>query len=235
MFVDFSDFDIPPYDIPSLKPGDDTTFSVFITRQEEQYLREVLGDQLYEAFIRGLNELPSVLDLTVATVVSQQYVYGNDVWEALTATTGVIPSEGTDWTLIEANNRWLLIQNGSTYTYLDKNYRWAGMKPAIMALVYCHWVEYGVRKLTTNGTVIASMENNINIDSGVEICRAWNDWSRRIGGPCDQRNTLYGYLYNTNLNYPGTFDDTFDETFTGFVDYLNYEFKEQGKRNDADL
>lgn len=235
MFVTYSDFDIPPYDIPALKTGDDTTFAHFITREEEKYLREVMGDQLYEAFISGLDELPGVLDLTAPTVISQQYVYGNDVWQALTVTTGVKPTEGTDWTLIEANNRWLLIQNGSTYLYSGKNYRWAGMKGAIMPLVYCHWVEYRVANLTTNGFVIPKMENNINTDAGVDICRAWNDWSRRIGGPCEQKNTLYGYLYNTELSSPGTFDDTFDDTFTGFIDYLNYEFKQQGKRNDFDL
>ncbi len=94
MFVTASNFNIPPYDIPSLTPGEGTTFAAFVNQEEERYLREVMGDQLYEAFIDGLNDLPDDYSLTVATVINQQYVYENDVWKALTVTTGVAPNVG---------------------------------------------------------------------------------------------------------------------------------------------
>jgi hypothetical protein len=230
MFVTASDFNIPPTDIPSLDKVP-TLFQAFADQEEDKYLREVLGDSLYEAFISGLNDLPSELNLTVATVINQEYVYGNDIWKALTVTTGVIPSAGTDWALIEASNRWLLLKNGNSYDYIGKSWRWRGMKAAIKPLIYAQWVEYGVAKLTINGFVIPAMENNVSVDPSPYICRQWNEWAKQIGGPCNQKNSLYGYLQAVNLSDPSTFDDTFDDTFTGFVDYLNYEFHEQETRN----
>ncbi len=228
MFVTAEDFNTLPYQLPSLKNGAAEEFQNFIDAEEEVYLTEVLGDNLYDAFIGGLNGLPAVLDLTVPTVIGQQYVYGNDVWQALTETTGVIPSEGTDWTLIEEDNRWLLLKNGNTYTVNGKFYRWAGMIKTLKALIYSRWVEY--TSLTVNGLVTPKTENNIPVDPGTLICRAWNDWSKKVGGPCAIYNTLYGYLYYTNLN-ESTFDDTFDETFQDFYDYLAYEFVEQPTKN----
>jgi hypothetical protein len=231
MFVTASDFNIPPTDIPNLDKVP-TLFQVFVDQEEDKYLREVLGDSLYEAFITGLNGLPSELNLTLPTVINTEYVYGNDVWKALTVTTGVAPIEGTDWTLIEENNRWLLLKNGSSYEYSGKNYRWKGIKAAVKPLIYAQRCEYEISQLTKNGRVIAKTENNTQVESVVEICRAWNDWSRQIGGTCMQKNSLYGYLQAVELSEPGTFDDTFDDSFTGFVDYLNYEFTEQGFRNE---
>lgn len=231
MFVTASNFNIPPYQIPSLTAGEGTTFAVFVTQEEEKYLKEVLGLDLYTAFISGLADLPANYSLTAATIISTRYVYGNDIWEALTATTGVAPNEGTDWTLIEENNRWLLLKNGSSYLFNGKKYSWVGMTAALTPLIYSQWVEFGVATLTKNGFVTPLTENNQQASASVYICRSWNEWSYSIGGPCEQKNSLYGYLYNTELSSPGTFDDTFDDTFTGFVDYLNYEFKQQGLRN----
>lgn len=231
MFVTTSDYNVPPYNIPSLTPGEGTTFAAFIDQEEDKYLREVMGDQLYEAFVSGLNDLPGDYSLTVATVIGTQYVYGNDIWEALTVTTGDAPSVGTDWTLIEENNRWLLLKNGTTYEFSGKNYRWKGMNAMVKPLIYANWVEYGAATLTQNGFVTPKTENNILSDPGVYICRAWNEWCELVGGPCYQRGTLYGYLQAAELSSPGIFDDTFDETFSDFVDYLNYEFCEQETRN----
>lgn len=230
MFVTASDFNIPPTAIPKLDKVP-TLFQAFVDEREEKFLREVLGDSLYEAFISGLNSLPSKLNLTVATVINTEYVYGNSIWEALTVTTGVIPSEGTDWTLIEENNRWLLLKNGNSYDYAGKTWKWRGMNAACKPLIYAEWVEYGIANLTDHGFVIPQMENNKDVDSSPYICRQWNEWSKLIGGPCNQKNSLYGYLRAVDLSNPGTFDDTFDDSFTGFVDYLNYEFQEQLTRN----
>lgn len=235
MFVTSEDFTEPPYELPGLTSGEGTTFAAFVNKREEKYLREVLGDQLYESFIDGLNDLPDDYNLTVATVINNQYVYGNDVWKALTVTTGVAPNISADWELVEQNNRWLLIKNGSTYQYGGKNYRWAGMVDCLVPLIYSEWVEYGVAKLTKNGFVIPAMENNTSVDPRPYICRAWNDWCDKVGGPCGQRNSLYGYIWNTELSTPGTFDDTFDATFEDFEDYLNYEFGLQVKRNEFDI
>jgi hypothetical protein len=233
MFVTAQNFLIPPYKIPSLTgPGEGTTFSAFVDQEERKYLLEVLGDNLYTAFTEGLPEY--TWSATVATVIGREYAYGNDVWEALSVQTGTAPVEGVNWTLIEEDNRWLLLKNGNYYSMNDKRYYWDGMVNACKALIYSKWIEYNSKSLTGNGFVIPKHENNIAVDPNQDICRSWNDWSDRVGDACRQKNTLYGYLYYTNLD-SGTFDDTFDETFTDFNDYLNYEFQGQGNKNMFDF
>lgn len=229
MFVTASNFDLPPYNIPGLDKVADT-FLAFVTKMEKKYLLEVLGSNLYNAFINGLNALPSEYDAILPTVISTQYVYGNDVWQALTITTGVLPVAGLDWSLIESGNRWLLLKNGDTYLKSDKYYSWDGMADALTPLIYSKWIEYTVVTLTMNGFSIPVTENNTLYNPSEFICSSWNDWSDKIGGCYYQYDTLYGYLYNVNLA-SGTFDDTFDSTFQDFNDYLNYSFKEQGKKN----
>ncbi len=235
MFVTAADFNIPPYDIPGLTGGVGTTFDAFVAQEERKYLLEVFGDNLYNAFINGLNALPGEWVSTVATVIGKQYVYGNDVWEALTVQTGTAPVAGADWTLIEEDNRWLLLKNGDYYMIYGRRYYWDGMVNAMKALIYSRWVELiASRSLTSNGFVIPAMENNIRINPNQYICRSWNDWSDRIGDECHPCNTLYGYLHFTN-QAEGTFDDTFDETFQSFDDYLSREFGAQGRKNVFDI
>src|SRR6476659_10228436 len=98
MFVTAQDFNVLPYRLPSLGTGAAEEFQNFIDSEEEEYLRQVLGDNLYDAFTSGLPQY--VYSATVATVIGRQYEYGNDVWEAVTVTTGVLPVAGSDWTLI---------------------------------------------------------------------------------------------------------------------------------------
>lgn len=229
MFVTASDFNVLPYSLPSLKAGAAEEFQSFIDAEEETHLNEVLGDNLYDAFIAGLAEF-SDYDPAVATVIGDQYSIGNNVWEALTVTTGVTPTVGSDWTLIDTDNRWLLLKNGSTYLMGGKYYRWTGMVKALKPLIWSRWVEYTAQALTVNGLVTPKTENNYPADPSTLICRAWNEWVMRIGGSCNSVNTLYGYLYYTNFA-SATFDDTFDSTFQDFNDYLAYEFSEQRTRN----
>ncbi len=234
MLVTEANFSVPPYMLPSYSTGQSSVLASFIDQTERKYLLEVLGDNLYNAFIDGLEALPGEWSATVATVIGQQYVYGNDIWEALTVQIGTAPVEGVDWTLIEEGNRWLLLKNGNYYMMDGKRYYWDGMVNACQALVYSKWIEYTSKTLTGNGFTIPKTENNQWVNPNQDICRSWNDWSQRVGSEYHTKNSLYGYLYYTNLN-DGTFDDTFDETFTGFVDYLNYEFTSQGFKNLFDL
>lgn len=228
MFVTSSDFNILPYRLASMTTGMAEEFALFIEAEEEMYLKEVLGDNLYDAFTSGLPEY--TYSATVATVIGRQYAYGNDVWEAVTITTGTLPIAGSDWTLIETGNRWLLLKNGNTYLINDKRYRWVGMVKALKALIWSRWIEYTVSNHTVNGMVTAKTENNIPSDPGTLICRAWNDWCEKVGSSCNPYDSLWGYLNYTNLS-SGVFDDTFDETFDTFVDYLAYEYTPQETRN----
>lgn len=229
MFVTASDFLVPPYRIPGLDKVA-SYFGSFVDQEERRYLMEVMGDNLYHAFTDGFEALPDEWVSTAPTVTGQQYVYGNDIWEALTVQTGTAPVAGSDWDLVEEDNRWLLLANGNTYMIDDKKYVWVGIYETLKPLIYSKWVEYSAVELTGNGFVIPKMENNIMADPSPFICRAWNDWSRYVGGECAQKDTLWGYLYYTNLD-SGTFDDTFDETFETFIDYLAYEFREQPTKN----
>lgn len=232
MFITDQNFNLYPWMIPGLSKV--PSFQSWVDQEEERYLLEVLGDNLYDAFVSGLNALPLAWVSTVATVINQQYVYGNDVWKALTVTTGVSPTEGADWTIVEEDNRWLLLKNGNTYLMNGKNYKWVGMVEALKPLIYSLWIRYGAVQLTSNGFVVPVSENSGRYNPNELIGQSWNQWSRYVGGSCKTVNTLYGYLYFTNFN-SSTFDDTFDETFTSFVDYLNYEFTEQGNQNFLDL
>lgn len=228
MFVIASDFQLLPYQIPGLSGNLEDDFLAFVEQEEERHLKEVLGDDLYSAFISGLvDDWVS----TEATVIGDQYAYGNNIWKALTVQTGTAPTEGADWTLIEEDNRWLLLKNGSTYEVGGKKFRWIGMKKTIKPLIYSLWVEYNSLQLTKTGIVIPAMENNTIVAPSQIICRAWNEWARSVGSECMIYNTLYGYLQYTNLA-TGVFDDTFDETFDSFQEYLNYEFEAPGFKNE---
>ncbi len=221
--------------LPSLTgPGQASVFSDFSDSIERKYLLEVLGDNLYTAFTEGLEALPAAWSSTVATVIGTQYVYGNDIWEALTITTGVAPVEGSDWHLVEADNRWLLLKNGNYYTMNDKRYYWDGIVNACVALVYSKWIEYTSKTLTGNGFTVPKTENNIPVSPNQDICRSWNDWSTRVGSECHEKNSLYGYLFYTN-EADGTFDSDIDASWDSFLDYLNCEFKSQGFKNMFDL
>jgi len=220
------DFKSHPYLIPIDKNTD--VFNSFVVSMEAKYLKEVLGSNLYNAFKNGLYSLPGLYSETVATVIGQQYVYKNDVWEALTVTTGTLPIEGGDWTLIELGNRWLRLKNGDRYLISDKYYEWVGFIEALKPLIYSLWID--IPELTSNGIVIPTSENSRRGDPSQIICNNWNIWAREVGSECEVYNTLYGYLYYVNLN-DQTFDDTFDETFTSFNEYLNYSFRSQDRKN----
>src|SRR5688572_1668232 len=135
MFVTASDFNIPPYLLPSSKTPE--LFLAFVNQEEAKYLLEVLGPNLYEAFTDGY-----VADWvpTVPTVIGQEYGYGNDVWEALTVQTGTTPVEGVNWTLVTANDRWRLLKEGNRYQIDGKYYRWDGMVLALKPLIYSKWI-----------------------------------------------------------------------------------------------
>lgn len=222
MFVAASDFDLHPYMIPSL--GKIPSFQDWVDQEEERYLKEVLGYDLYTAFVGGL---PQEYSPTVETVIGELYAYGNNVWEALVATTGVTPVEGVNWTLDEENNRWLLLKNGGRYLLNGKYYDYVGIKETVKPLIYSLWVENGAIQLTANGFVVPNSENSSKANPGQKICNSWNEWARYVGSECEQYDTLYGYLYGKRDD----FEDVPDPTFSDFTNYLVYEFTPQERKN----
>lgn len=232
--VSATDFDIPPYTIPNLDKKANT-FTVFVFEQQEEILLKVLGRNLYDSFIDGLDALPSAWSSTVATVIDQQYIHGNNIWKALTVQTGTAPVEGADWELVEEDNRWLLLKNGNTYAYNDKVYYFKGMSKIMRPFIYSKWLEYTFdQHVGVGGLTIPKTENSQTISPATRIITSWNDFARNIGDKCNQIDTLYGYLINTNT-LDGSFDDTFDDSFDTFQDYLNYCFNNPGLKNHLDL
>ena len=100
MFVLSTNFDVAPYSIPNLTERINS-FNIYVEREEADMLKSLLGITLYNSFIDGLAALPAAWVSTVETVIDQEYVYGNDIWKALTVQTGTAPVAGVDWEMVE--------------------------------------------------------------------------------------------------------------------------------------
>lgn len=231
MFVTVQDFSIQPYLLPNLTDLG-TGFTDYVDDMEESLLRDLLGSDLYDAFIAGLDAI-TLYDATVETVIGNQYGYGNDIWEALTEQTGTNPVEGADWTLIESGNRWLKLKNGADYTYNERVYQWKGMVALIKPYIYSNWVKDNFDNFTGIGLTIAKAENAMVISPATRIIQAWNASARIAGDAYCLKDTLYGYLYVASFD--GTFDDTFDETFDTLIEYMSFSFKGIGVMNNLDI
>lgn len=58
MFVTIDDFKLPPYELANLKDMVNS-FNQFITEQEADCLKTLLGESFYDAFVQGLAVLPT--------------------------------------------------------------------------------------------------------------------------------------------------------------------------------
>lgn len=232
-FVTAEDFNVVPYKIPNL--DDDSIaaeFQLFVDNMEEDMLRSLLGSSLYDMFIEGLAELPAVWldDNAPGYALDDLVVYGVSVWQSLQDNNlDNVPEEGAYWTKVE-DNRWLLLKYGNTYTYKLHEYKWPGMKKMFVPFIYSEWTKETFNHNVGTGVVVATNENAKTINPSRKIASSWNAFARIAGNCYQQCDTLYGYLVNTNAQ-SGTFDDTFDETFTSFNAYLIKVFKSPGRVN----
>lgn len=180
MFVTSSNFDILPYNLPNL---DKVSFPEYVDQVEEEALLKLLGRQLYKSFIDGLEGLEDIAeyDEATATEVDTQYIYGNDIWKALTVTTGVFPVAGVNWELVEEANKWLELKNGAEYEYTSKTWKWIGMAKLLTPFVYSRWVRDNVDSFSGNGVVVPNNENSQLISPIHRISRAHNDYAEKVG------------------------------------------------------
>lgn len=193
MFVEITDFDALEYSIPKVNDYG-SSINAFIEKMEEKRLRELIGNDLYDLFIEGLEDLPGEYSATVATVINQQYCYGLDIWKALTVTTGTLPVEGSDWELVEEDNQWLVLRDGITFEVNGKKHVWAGMNNMLVPIVYAEILEATQRKNTGIGLTTSKAENAIIIESVHDIVRGNNDYVRFA-------KTLFTFFDNSE-NYP---------------------------------
>lgn len=233
MFVTPSNFDTPPYSIPNLDK-EVNSFPDFVNDCEEAALLKLLGRQLYKAFIDGLAALPDAYAEETATVINQEYVYGNSIWKALTVTTGVFPVAGSDWELVEVN-KWLELKNGAEYTYGSKVWKWAGMVKLLTPFIYSRYVEENVERFTGNGVVAASNENSTTVSPAFKVTRAHNNYAEMCGV------IRGGYDFRFESRY--LIDDCFsyEDTLYGFLAakgstvYPDWCFESPGLRNIAGI
>jgi hypothetical protein len=170
---------------------------------EEEALLRLLGRQLYKAFIDGIAALPGSYDEETATVVDTEYVYGNSIWKALTVTTGVLPVAGINWELVEEDNKWLTLKNGSEYEYASKDWKWNGLVKLLTPFIYSRWVRDNVDSFSGNGVVVPSNENSQIISPATRICRAHNDYAEKCGVFRDRYVGL-SYRYEQCFTYEDT-------------------------------
>lgn len=203
MFVTADDYDVPPFVLMNLKDvGNEGStgepyqaFVSFINEQEEIALRELLGHTLYEAFVAFLGTLTDY-DLDTATTVNSLYAKGNDVWKALISTTNTPPAVGANWVLVEENNRWLLLKNGSDYqNQNEKPRKWKGMKAMLKPLLYGLWIGTDQSRATGVGVVVNDNENSSVVNAGQEITKGQNMFMVVAGRNEYEQNSLYQYLF----------------------------------------
>lgn len=232
MFVTVNSFNRLPYQIPNLQENDDVTFAQYIQDVEDLELPKAIGGYFYDLFIAALEALPPLYVSTEDTVINNQYVYGNSIWKALTVSTGVAPVVGVDWELVEENNRWLLLKNGTTYQYGKRICRWLGMEQLVTPLVYASHLRDNAQTVTGTGVVELKSENSKSEDPGQLIFKAMLDYSTKLGGLCANVNTFHGYL----VSVQSTFDDLFTvDDYTTMEEYLSEEFCSQDGENEFDF
>lgn len=218
MFVTLTDFNTPPYNLSNLTSGN---FDAFRDQEEEAILRMVLGDGLYADFIAGL-VLPwsAVTDYAVNALVAS----GDDVYKSLQ--TPNIDHPVTDvlfWVLDHADDEWLLLKNGSGYDYMDKAYRYSGLKALLIPFIYSRWTEVKDERNSGIGMVRAKGENADVVSSADKVASSWQAFARLVGvtrsdNHFDPIDTLAGFLW-VNKD----------------ADYVDWRFKSPGRKNTFNL
>lgn len=199
MFVVASDFDDFPYNLPDLD-SKANTFAAYVTAKEEEGLRPLLGQLLYDAFVDGLSALPAEWLPATDYAVDALVVKGNDVWKSLQNPNVAQPVvEGLFWTIEEEDNKWLRLKNGATYK--EGKRKWDGVKALLVPYIYSYWVGDQQQNLTGVAVVQGKTENAQPVSSKYKVVNSFNDYSRRAGNCRSEFNSLYGFLKDNESDY----------------------------------
>jgi len=229
-FVTAQDFSQTDFNIPNLD-NVINSFDPFVIKREKKILVKLLGRQLYNAFVSGLDALPAEWSSTANYTLGQQVVYGNDIWEALQNNTDIVPIEGDDWTLEESGNRWLNLKNGADYIYDARTYQWEGMKEMLVPYVFSEWIGADYPSNTGIGFVTPNSENSTTHSPASRIVIAWREFLQMVGDHCDVYDTLYGFLYTSGTVYA----DVYESEYSDFQSYLFDKFEYPGSKNLFDI
>jgi hypothetical protein len=215
-FLKATDFSDKPYEVPNQQESPE--FVAFIEAEETKLLKKVLGLDLYNAFIDGLAEITQYTwTAGNATVIGREYIYGNDIWEALTVQTGTAPVVGANWELVEADNKWLSLKNGTEYTIANRTNEWVGMVTMLKPAIYSLWFPMMYRKVTASGVILTTGQQGTTlVNPDYEIVKNWNEFANYAGDCYETENTLYGFLMENESDYepfyftPPTHKNTFN-------------------------
>lgn len=73
-FVDVSDFNNQPYNVPDTETTENSSFALFIIDKEEEQLTKILGYAMYKAFIDGLAVIPTIDPIWVSLRDGAEYI-----------------------------------------------------------------------------------------------------------------------------------------------------------------
>ncbi len=234
MFVTPDDFNVTPYNIPNLKAVANT-FPLYIEEKERRVLSKLLGVQLYNQFIAGLNALPPEWENEAAYNIGEQVLYGSSIWEAIAYSIGVEPVEGIDWTLVEVS-KWVLLRDGTEYSYPvnssypdNQTFVWVGMKQMLKPYIYSEWLKDTFDSHSGIGIVESKAENSNVISPAKRIVDAYNEFAF-IAGTSDGIDAYeeyydygaygyYGYTYNSLAGFIYAANALLPDTYANWIYY----------------
>jgi hypothetical protein len=232
MFVATQDFDQLPFNLSGLSDLSAGVFDSFVSYNEEEKLRDLLGSLFYDALVAGFNSLPALYQSGTYHIGDKAvYVTANqaDIYESTENGNTSLPSDATKWEK-QPFNRWARLVYGDTYLYDDRLKKWYGMNRMVVPLIYSLWTKYTFDNQTGSGIVVAAKENATVISPNRRIIRGWNKFAELAGSHCEVQNTLYGFLY-----YSEYFNDDVAASYHDMSSYLSYEFCSPGYMNNFGL
>lgn len=242
-FVGTEDFDIVPFALPNIAKSK-SVFDKYVTQIQNEHLRKLFGTYFFDTMTIALDALPEFKTLT-AYATGVQIAYLNNVFKAsvdIPDTNTDVPVNGATWELIEENNRWLLLKNGTSYTYYDRPYKWLGMKEAVKGLIYAYCArDKYADTLTELGNAKSKSQNAVMAEIAQRQVRGYNRFvdlilgiqehgyqHRHLSEYCYIENSLIGYLWSNNELYADLF---VDKPWSDLRSYLSQEFTEPKRWN----
>lgn len=222
MFVTAENFELDPYSLPNLVS--DNSFFPYVEREEKSRLRKILGGLFYDAFIEGMEGLPSEWEGDpVIYAVNDEVIYGSDTYKSLIANnTAIIPgSDPTKWEL-QPVNKWLTLKNGKSYVHEGIRYDWVGMELLFTPYIYyMRTLHRAKSNVGAGGIAETKLENAVVINPGAALADAWNEFEKMLGDQCSFEDTLYGYLYNSGEDFQALVEE---EEYDSIQSYLRERF-----------
>ena len=213
MFLTADDFNLIPYAIPNLSLVSNS-FQDYVDDCERVTLKKLLGVELYYEFIEALENMPDEWDATITYGIGTRVVYGYDIWESNADSVGEIPAVGGAWTLIEEDNKWLMLRDGGTFTWRetccqgDYATEWLGVADMLKPYVFYSWLRDTWDNHSGIGVVVSNAENAEKIAPARRLVDAYTAFSEKANvmlSFIQSEAYLDPAVYNCCSCWPGVF------------------------------